>query len=226
MQRERERGRAGEHHEVLDLEEEGAEIHRLRLGKRRERIGAVGKHDGHDFLELHPDREAGDHRGDGGALPDRPEAEPFDIDADENRAQHGGRGDREATGAELEEDQRADEGAQHDRRAVGQVEAAHDAEDQGEADGEEGVGGAQHHPVEAVLNEIDHRAGRIPPVNRSPATPDKPFGSTPPRRALPACRRRSRGPARAGRNDAPPEAPCGRSAPPGRSRFRRRAGRG
>jgi hypothetical protein len=46
--------------------------------------------------------------------------------------------------------------AHQDRGPEGQVQAAEDAEDQGEAETEQGVGGAQHHPVDEGLDEIHH----------------------------------------------------------------------
>ena len=173
VQEEGDRRRAGEHHEVVAADEERAGLER-EVRERRERIGAVGEEDGDDLLELHPDREARDHRGEGRPAPDRPEADPLHVDPGQHRPGHGGGGDGHEAGLEFDEHQGAREDPEHDRGAVGEVETPHHPEDQGEADREQRVGRADEDAVEGVLDEVDdHRSTIImgPPARRRGALP-------------------------------------------------------
>ena len=47
----------------------------------------------------------------------------------------------------------ADEGADHEHLAVGEVQDTQDAEDQGIADGDEGIGAAQHDAIGELLQK-------------------------------------------------------------------------
>ena len=48
------------------------------------------------------------------------------------------------------------EGGEHDEVAVGQIDQPHDAEDQRQAGGEQGVEPAQHHALQHGVEDADH----------------------------------------------------------------------
>ncbi len=148
---------AGKHHQVIGAQQERTERERSAARERRERVGVARQQQDGRLLELHPDSEARHHRGDAGARRHRGKAQPLDIDAGKRRPGHGRGGDHHRPGAEVHVQERAEIGAQHDRRPVGEVEPAHDAEDQGEAERQQRVGRADHHAVDRVLDEVDHR---------------------------------------------------------------------
>ncbi len=153
----RQRERADQHDQMIDAQQERPELERRAGRERRERIGVARQDQDRRLLELHPDREARHHRGDAGAGLHRREAEPLDVDAGEHRADDHGARHRERAGAVLQIEDGAEIAADHDRRAVGQVEPAHHAEDQREAERQQPVGRADHHAVDGVLDEVDHR---------------------------------------------------------------------
>ena len=172
VQEDGERGRAAEHDEMVAANEELSEVEG-ELRKRRERIGPIGEDDGDDLLELHPDREARDHRGERSPPPHRPEAHAFDVEAGQHRAGQSCRGDGEEAGLELDVQQGAREDPEHDRGTVGEVEASHHPENQGEADREQRIGRADEDAVERYSGRsrqspVDHHGSAAPETRRAP----------------------------------------------------------
>ena len=114
------------------------------------------KHRSRGLFELHPDRKARHHRGNPGAGCHWGEAQALHIDAGEHGADDGHGDDHERSRRELHVDQRPEIGSDHDRGAVGEIEPAHHSENQREAERQQGVGRADHHAVDRVLDEVDH----------------------------------------------------------------------
>ena len=164
MESSRDRQHRGEHDEVVGTHHERSQRPEFAAGQRRERVAVTRQHQQARLLELHPDRETRNHRGDARADAERSKAKPLDIDAGHHRACD--RDDRHEIGrrAELDVEQRAEIGADHDRGAIAQIEPAHDAEDQREAERKKPIGATDHQTVERGLDEGDH--GRANPVNR------------------------------------------------------------
>jgi hypothetical protein len=149
--------RAHEHDQMIGPHEERPEVDRPAAGERRKRIGVARQDEDRRLLQLHPDRKARDHGGDAGAGLHRRKAETLHINAGDHGADHNGGRDGKESRVIVQIEHRAEIGADHDGRAVGQVQAAHDAEDQGEADREQPVGRADHDAIDRVLDEVDHR---------------------------------------------------------------------
>ena len=141
---------------MIDAQQEWAKLQRRCGRERRKRIGVLRKHQDRGLFELHPDRKARHHRGDPGAGRHRGEAQAFHIDAGEYGADDGHGDDHERPRRELHVDQRPEIGADHDRGAVGEIEPAHHSENQREAERQQGIGRADHHAVDRVLDEVDH----------------------------------------------------------------------
>jgi len=116
-----------------------------------DRLGAEDLH--HHVLQHEPDRDRRDQRRDvASPVAHRAKRDALDDNAEHGGREHGaGQGDPRREAGERQ--RQAHVGADHEDLAVGQVEQVQHAEDERVTDRDQGIGAAEHQPVDELLGE-------------------------------------------------------------------------